>query len=944
MTPPTLNENDRSPAWSASSGGTNTPAAGEGENNNEGHGNPNFFPIESDPTRVDHVGGGNLYRQDRDILEEDDDGDDEADGMSAFIAVGDLEPDAAVESNIEGLKVETVYGDEEDEEEEEAGGERHQVDDRTCLIPMTGGRLCGKKNCKSRIHEAKTKAGKRGANGWYCTAVTSPTQAAAGNFHVLANTFQSDAEHEAIRKATRLEVERVADSLNKMGLDSGPTQRKSGYGLSSLKKGAALMEETTEPKEEPVYDHMLDEPEDDDIRDMTPGLVVAEAKTKGKSKADSKAQVKDWLDQEALRGNGSGGGKGAVKMEDKKIPPSEHRDVNHLSTAAFMELLAEEKQAREVAEQRMDKMWKETQQFMATSARTETTKNPEVKEPGATESTPTGRKKGKSGNRNHYNSDSESSVEEPGPKNLTRCHSKVSGYGHRNPSRATWKATPTWYVVLVGKQVGIYRSWERARSYVDGFSNSYSRKFKCFSEAKAFFRANRGELDSGCEYDSDSESSVSNAGRAAVVTPIAKSAKKPTSTKKVTIADPDSEYDTACESPKTPESHQGKGKQGNINPSINISHPIMAGYGLEDVVLPLHAGADKSTKTNEVHEINMANEAAAYRLLAPPGAGSEVEKSLVNAALDVASLPGKNIYDYSAETALQEISTTLSESLRGEEFQARGRIGEDHRWKNATKDHLRTIKSLDDLRSSQELLHEIEEEAVANMENGWRAVLYEHMGWDEDTINLWLRVGVLPNIIRHSLQNYKALLSEVEYMSSGNVMSRQAEIFLAHHASKLGMIRTHRARTRLQLVWMTYTYLRDARQNRFASQGLLSKQTDALREEMDSLRQVQIPRNNRNNRNNPVGGAAGNNNPGGGGGGQRGQQQDSNQPEGEGLLCSGCKSRSIHPGIGKRGCPFKEFPDVAARKMAKTAEELMTGGKARSQALNEAIQKHRDGG
>ena len=140
---------------------------------------------------------------------------------------------------------------------------------------------------------------------------------------------------------------------------------------------------------------------------------------------------------------------------------------------------------------------------------------------------------------------------------------------------------------------------------------------------------------------------------------------------------------------------------------------------------------------------------------------------------------------------------------------------------------------------------------------------------------------------------------------------------------------------------MTYTYLRDARQSRFASQGLLSKQTDALREEMDTLRQVQSPPNNRNNRNNTGGGAGGNNNPGGRGGQQRSQQHEG---EGEGLLCSGCKSRSIHPGIGKRGCPFKEFPDVAARKMAKTAEELITSGKTRAQAINEAIQKHRDGG
>jgi hypothetical protein len=372
-----------------------------------------------------------------------------------------------------------------------------------------------------------------------------------------------------------------------------------------------------------------------------------------------------------------------------------------------------------------------------------------------------------------------------------------------------------------------------------------------------------------------------------------------------------------------------------------MGHPSC--QGLAAVVSPDHAGTDMSSKVNEVHEVNMANEAAAYRLLSPPGADSEVERSLVNGALDVSSLPGKGLNDYhTAETALQEISTTLSESIRGEAFRDRGRISEDHRWKNLNKDQLHNIKSLEDVRETQELIHEIEEETISNMENGWRAVLYEHMGWNDATVDLWLRIGVLPNLIRHSLAHYKALLSEVEFMCQGTKLTKQAEVFLNHHARKLALIRTHRARTRLQLIWMTYTYLRDSRSIKFVSQGLQAKQTDALREELDGLRSLQYNRNNtsRNTRGSdgPGGGQSGYNRPGNTPGGG-GNNPPDNHGEGHTFQCSGCKSKKLHPDIGRRGCPFRDFPDTVARKMAKWAEDLMAGGKVKNTAINEAIQK-----
>jgi hypothetical protein len=245
-----------------------------------------------------------------------------------------------------------------------------------------------------------------------------------------------------------------------------------------------------------------------------------------------------------------------------------------------------------------------------------------------------------------------------------------------------------------------------------------------------------------------------------------------------------------------------------------------------------------------------------------------------------------------------------------------------------------------------ELLHNIVDEAVANQENGWRAVLYEHMGWDDETVDLWLRVGVLPNLVRNTLMHYRALLSEVEYMCNGGGMTKQAEIFLAFHANKLALIRTHRARTRLQLIWMSYTYLRDAHAARFASQTLQNKQTDNLREELNLLRDGHATSRTVCTSRNGGSQAQTGGNPqpsqhDGGGGNNRGGPNSGNGSND--LQCAGCRSKKIHPDTGRRGCPFKEFPDALARKMAKTCEELMTAGKAKHAAINEAVLKHQPG-
>jgi hypothetical protein len=954
MTPTTHNENENSPVWgSTSSGGERTPA------NEEVNENALFFPTGLTATDGNETEAETFYE-----TGVEDKGWEEDNTAIMTMTEG---TETIVGADYGALTLETVFGDDEGEEEEEnLMGERHLFGHEKCRVPMTGGRICGHLagRCPSKGHNEKVALGLMEQIGWcFLDPKTYPKQRATGRIHGILKSHQTQAMRDQKRALTRGEIEKVSKAMGEMGLAKAVV--KQAIAIDQLKTaGSKVKNEASN-----LMDPMLDVPEDDaplgTLKKEEPKEnieeEVDEGLTAGQTKAESKKEVKAWLDQKATvpisTTSMAKSKEGISKVHVGSKGPTQQYDVHQMSIDTMVQLLEDEKAARMASEKRLLQMMTEAREQSKVQAGI-TAKGMKVEDTGVYnerhhQPNPNGpsSQKGYMGKKKvkvtlSGNSDSEASVTSAESKgNRYRCKSKESGYARRNPSRATWKTTSKWYVVLAGKQVGIYRDWNRARKYVEGYSNAFYRAFKDFGEAKAFYRNMREEEDSGFENESDSESSNSEGGQPAVVTPNKAEKPKGNKKKKVHIQEPDSGYDTAADGSGRSEQGGNSGpqerNQGFSNPVGNVER-----VGLAEVVSTSHAGADRSTKSNEVHDVNMANEAAAYRLLAPPGAGTEVERSLLNGAIDVSSLPGKGINDYNtADTALQEISTTLSESLRGEEFQVRGRIAEDHRWKNANKDYFKSLKTLEDVREGQELMHEIEEETVANMENGWRAVLYEHMGWSDETVELWLRIGVLPNLIRNSLLHYKALLFEVEYMCNGSRLSRQAEVFLQHHARKLGLIRTHRARTRLQLIWMTYTYLRDARSEKFVSQNLQLKQTDALRVEMEDMRNHQN-QSTRNTTRTPRSG-----NPGGsgynGGGSSSGTGIDpgpsnhnsgGNQP----LQCGGCKSKKIHPDIGRRGCPFKDFPDPLARKMGKTAEELIGAGKSKAQAINEAIQKHQN--
>jgi hypothetical protein len=956
MVPPILNENtdDISPTWTTTSGGT-TPSGNEEEKEQE-RGAGGFFPDGFSPSP-----SGGLKQDIDDGNETATLGNDDEDADDVVPTLTELyDQEEAGNQKLGGWQVKTnregkdeTGSDDEDEAMDAAAilfGERHWCGhDVLCMSLMSNGRLCGLKMADCKRHGEKRGKGGRGSEGWYLLdPKTSPRQQAAGSYHIVATSMESEATRAAARETTRKQMEQAIQGMTAVNLESSKVVEHPG----ASKAGVKVMAVKLEPNKE--VEHLGTFKPSDRKSKVKVETVDSDDETESPNQHEasaSKEGMLEWLEtveaeQKANRDQNKKTKAAAMGRKNLKQGSNLEQDVNLVSRAEVTRIIERERKARESAERKMEKLMAETAKATATTAalnnryaeellllrqhhelgvESDEAPRPSRRAGGITK----GKRKTKGKTREdherqQYSSDSSNSVTSEERGHHYKCKSAEGGYVHRRPSKATRQATDKWYAVVIGKKVGVFNSADKARSYVDGYSNASYKAFRYYNEAIKFYREMRGEVCKGWELESESEDSTSskeydpdrnqNDGTRGKKNP---PAKQPARVKNLSRG---RQREESGNEELSGGNRNGRRGEYDVQQS-NSNSERRVGFGLQDVVDPTYAGADKSTLENEVHGINMTHESKAAQLLAPPRSDNDVTKSLLNGALDVAALPGKGLDETNdGEMVLQELSETLAESLRGGEFANGARIKEDGRWNKPSKNHLQTIKGKDDLRETLELLHEIEGEMSQNMENGWRVVLAEHLGWDDDTTELWFRVGVLPRMVRDSLANYRALLLEVEHMCTGAELSAAALVFLKHHSAKLRLIRTHRARTRLQLIWMTYTYLRDARAARFSSQALQGKQTDVLREALLALQAAQTPARTPHNRNN--------------------QQRPRDEAGGAPIKCSGCNSRNLHPGIGRRDCPFKSYPSRLARKMGKTADEQLGEGKTKDQAIAKAIQEH----
>ena len=128
-------------------------------------------------------------------------------------------------------------------------------------------------------------------------------------------------------------------------------------------------------------------------------------------------------------------------------------------------------------------------------------------------------------------------------------------------------------------------------------------------------------------------------------------------------------------------------------------------------------------------------------------------------------------------------------------------------------------------------------------------------------------------------------------------------------------------RTRLQLLWQNYTYLRNSWRNNFTSPSLQDKQAKCVKDKFVALEAqmtaaaVAQPRRG----NVPI---------------------TPRRIEGP-VKCGRCKSERVHPEVGVIQCPYKNFRFTVSKNMGRTAEQLMTTGRTREEAIAEAIAQHR---
>ena len=170
-----------------------------------------------------------------------------------------------------------------------------------------------------------------------------------------------------------------------------------------------------------------------------------------------------------------------------------------------------------------------------------------------------------------------------------------------------------------------------------------------------------------------------------------------------------------------------------------------------------------------------------------------------------------------------------------------------------------------------------------------------HEGWSPEMFNIYFQAGTLPEMLRRTEQGYRALLQATERKCTHNVCTNEADIFLLYHANKLGTIRMISARTRLQLLWRNYTYLRNSWRNNFTSPSLQDKQAKCVRDQLAALE----------SRMSAAAGA---------------QPRRGNVPvtprriEGP-VKCGRCKSERVHPDVGAIQCPFKNFRFTVSKNM-----------------------------
>jgi hypothetical protein len=237
-------------------------------------------------------------------------------------------------------------------------------------------------------------------------------------------------------------------------------------------------------------------------------------------------------------------------------------------------------------------------------------------------------------------------------------------------------------------------------------------------------------------------------------------------------------------------------------------------------------------KENEIYGKSTEVETELLKALCPKGVTPEVRDELMEAAVDVCSLPGKLS---TAEIAQwDQMGATLSD-LSSQLQRRRNSHPRETQWKTNSKNAMGQMRTLEDLLEGAKEVGSQRRQVYANMRSRMLDTLC-HAGWELHKALLYYQIGLLPNVVRLTMEHYYKMFLHLRTLGTTRPENWDTlgKVHTAHHAEKLRIIR-YNASSRAQLIMHNYMYLRDARERDFSSNSLTGAITTALQVQLYEL-------------------------------------------------------------------------------------------------------------
>jgi hypothetical protein len=303
-------------------------------------------------------------------------------------------------------------------------------------------------------------------------------------------------------------------------------------------------------------------------------------------------------------------------------------------------------------------------------------------------------------------------------------------------------------------------------------------------------------------------------------------------------------------------------------------------------------------KDHEIYGKSTEVEAELLKALCPKGVTPDVRDELMEAAVDVCSLPSKLSIAEIAQW--DQMGATLSD-LSSQLQRRRNAHPRDTQWRTNSKNALGHMRTLEELLQEAKEVGSQRRQVYANMRSRMLDTLF-HAGWELHEALLYYQMGLLPSIVRLTMEHYYELFLHLRTLGTTRPENWDTlgKIHTTHHAEMLRIIRCN-ASSRAQLIMQNYMYLRDSRERDFSSNSLTGSITTALQEQLYGIEAALEAPPKANGANNPQ------------------------------WPCAHCHSH-IHEG-GQPKCVLKELPIWRARQVGKELQKLITAAPERREDI-----------